>query len=360
MSLINNKFLENKKILITGHTGFKGSWLCHILLLNNAKIYGISKDIPTKPSIFRDSNLKNKIKSFKLDIKNRKKFIILFNKIKPDLIFHLAAQPLVITSYKDPVNTINSNIIGTINILEALRQYKKKCTCIMITSDKAYENVEQINGYKEEDKLGGKDIYSATKASADILIQSYFNSFFKKNTNLRLGVARAGNVIGGGDWASDRVVVDAIKSWTKGIKVTLRNPKSTRPWQHVLEPLDGYITFAKNLSMSKKLNGHAFNFGPSSQKDVTVEKLINDLGQFFQINKPTKIFKNSKSLFESNLLKLNCNKAKRYLKWKSKLSYKDLIYMTGNWYKDYVQNKSNVTELINRDIIYYEKKKYKK
>ena len=226
---------KNKKVLVTGHTGFKGSWLSVWLLKLGAHVVGIAKDIPTHPSMFEALGLEKRLTHYQADIRDLATMTQIIGNEKPDFVFHLAAQAIVSTSYKDPIETISSNVMGTANILEALRSSNHTCTAVIITSDKAYDNVEQVWGYKEDDKMGGKDVYSGSKGAAELVIKSYFNSFFKSSTcNVKLAIARAGNVIGGGDWAKDRIVVDCMVAWSKGEKVEIRSPQATRPWQHVL------------------------------------------------------------------------------------------------------------------------------
>ena len=228
--------------------------------------------------MFKELDLKDKIKHYEEDIRNLEKIKEIFSNEKPDFIFHLAAQPIVSISYENPIETISSNAMGTANILEALRIINSKCTVVMITSDKAYDNVEQVWGYKENDKMGGKDIYSGSKGAAELIIKSYYHSFFKsQNSNVKLSIARAGNVIGGGDWAKDRIVVDCMKAWSENKKVEIRAPKATRPWQHVLEPLSGYLNLGQELYNNPKLHGEAFNFGPRAEQNHTVEELLIDL-----------------------------------------------------------------------------------
>ena len=242
---------KSKKILITGHTGFKGSWLTAWLLKIGAEIVGVSKDIPTQPSMFEVLGLEEKIKHYNQDIRDLEKIRFIINKEKPDFIFHLAAQAIVSTSYIDPIETITTNAIGTANILEVLKTYKNPCISVMITSDKCYDNIESIWGYKEDDNLGGKDIYSGSKAAAEHIIKSYYHSFFKDiNHPVKIGVGRAGNVIGGGDWAKDRIIVDSMLAWSNNQSVEIRSPKATRPWQHVLEPLSGYLLLGSKLQKS--------------------------------------------------------------------------------------------------------------
>tara|TARA_B000000475_G_C15983677_1_gene442066 strand:+ start:501 stop:1601 length:1101 start_codon:yes stop_codon:yes gene_type:complete len=347
---------KNKVVLVTGHTGFKGTWLVVWLKILGAKVIGISKGLPTEPSAFSLMKLSKDIQDYRFDIKNLDKIKAVIAKHKPDFIFHLAAQAIVSTSYKDPIDTIQTNAIGTMNILEAIKDYKKKCSVVMITSDKCYENVEWVWGYKETDQLGGKDIYSASKAAAEIIIHGYYHSFVKNNSNISLGIARAGNVIGGGDWAKDRLIVDSVSSWMQQSKVTIRSPKSTRPWQHVLEPLSGYLLLGSNLSDSKFLNGEAFNFGPQSEQNRTVKEVIEELARLWGFKKPSDaiIFAKSPKFKEAALLKLNCDKASFYLNWEPTLAFSETMEMVADWYKDYQANKSNVLNITSAQIISYQ------
>ena len=228
--ILTKKYL-NKKVIVTGHTGFKGSWLSAWLILLGAKVIGISDNYSTSPSHFKSLKIKNKIKHYLTDVRNLKEIKKIFIKHKPDYVFHLAAQPLVNTSYIDPIKTFETNILGTLNILESLRYIKNRCIAVIITSDKVYKNLEIKKGYKETDILGGFDPYSASKASAELILKSYINSyFFKEKKNIRIGIARAGNVIGGGDWSENRLIPDCIKSWSKNKTVILRNPRSCGSW----------------------------------------------------------------------------------------------------------------------------------
>jgi CDP-glucose 4,6-dehydratase len=325
---------QGKKVLITGHTGFKGSWLTTWLLELGAEIIGVSKDIPTNPSMFEVLKLEEKIKHYFTDIRDLDKFIKIFENEKPDFLFHLAAQPIVSTSYKNPLETITSNIVGTANIMESLRLTNLNVTAILITSDKAYDNVEQVWGYQEDDQMGGKDIYSGSKGGAELVIKSYFHSFLKDSQNVRIAVGRAGNVIGGGDWAKDRIVVDCVEAWSEYKSVEIRSPKATRPWQHVLEPLSGYLNLGAELFERKELHGEAFNFGPRAEQNHTVLELLTDLSYGWNITEPYKITDNI-PFHEAGLLKLNCDKALFYLKWQSTMLYKNTIKFTRDWYLNY-------------------------
>ena len=259
-------YFKNKRVLITGDTGFKGSWLSFWMYLNGAKVLGISSNIPTNPSNFAALNLKRKIKHKTIDIRDSKKIVSAILNFKPDYIFHLAAEAIVKKAYFNPKYAWETNTIGTLNILEAMRKIKKNVVTIIITSDKVYKNLEIKRGYHENDILGGYDPYSASNASADLAVQSYFKSYLVKKNNIKICIARAGNVIGGGDWSEGRLIPDCIKKWSSKKIVQIRNPKSTRPWQHVLDVLNGYISLAIKLKKSKIINGHAFNFGPKIEK----------------------------------------------------------------------------------------------
>ena len=330
------KQFKNKKVLITGHTGFKGSWLTSWLVMLGAKVTGLSINIPTTPSHFKAIKLKNKINHKKVDIRNLKLLKKTFKKYQPDYVFHLAAQSLVKKSYYDPIYTWETNTIGTLNVLESLREIKKNCIAVLITSDKSYKNLEIKRGYKENDILGGKDPYSASKASAELAIQSHISSFFPlKKTKVFIGIARAGNVIGGGDWSENRLIPDCVKSWSKNKRALIRNPKSTRPWQHVLEAVSGYLLLASTLKRNKKLHGEAFNFGPDNTNNYSVIFLVKLIKKYWKVTSWKLSKKRKKGFYESNLLKLNSNKAKIKLKWKCILSFAETISMVADWYKNY-------------------------
>lgn len=331
------KFFKNKTIIVTGHTGFKGSWLSLVLINLGARVIGISNKIPTKPSFFEILKLQKKIIDLREDIRDLKKIKNIFKKYKPNYVFHLAAQSLVKKSFKEPFYTFSTNFIGTLNVLESLRALKNECVSVIITSDKSYKNFEIDRGYKETDILGGEDPYSASKGSAELVIQSYCKSFFKDKKK-KIGVARAGNVIGGGDWSEDRLVPDCIKSWARNKKVTLRNPTSTRPWQHVFEAIFGYLTLAIKLKKNHKLHGEAFNFGPDNKENKSVLNVVLEMKKSWQAVSWT-IKKVKKAEHESKLLKLNSNKARVKLNWKNNLNFRESIKMTIDWYKNFYEKK---------------------
>jgi CDP-glucose 4,6-dehydratase len=347
------KFFKNKKVLITGNTGFKGSWLSLWMNLYGAKVLGISSNIPSKPSNFNVLNLKKKIKQKKIDLRNSKLLNREINNFKPDYIFHLAAEAIVKKAYKNPKLTWETNTLGTVNLLESICQLKKKIIVVIITSDKVYKNLEISRGYHENDILGGFDPYSASKASADLAVQSYYFSKLKYKKNIRLSIARAGNVIGGGDWSEGRLIPDCIKKWSLNKTVQIRNPNSTRPWQHVLDVLNGYISLATQLNKKSSINGEAFNFGPKNEKNREVYKIVKEMskrwfGSSWKINKDTK-------LIESNLLKLNSSKAKRLLNWECKLNLKKAIHHTVEWYKTFYFNRKNIKNFSTKQIVEFEK-----
>jgi len=358
-----NDIYINKKVLVTGHTGFKGSWLTTWLLKLGAEVIGVSKDIPTNPSMFEELNLENKIKHYQEDIRNLKNIIEIISNEKPEFLFHLAAQPIVSVSYTDPIETISSNVMGTANILEALKVSNHKCTAIIITSDKAYDNVEQVWGYKEDDKMGGKDIYSGSKGAAELIIKSYYHSFFEKDDcNIKLAIGRAGNVIGGGDWAKDRIVVDCMEAWSKNEVVEIRSPRATRPWQHVLEPLSGYLNLGKVLFDDVTLNGEGFNFGPRAEQNHTVEELLIDLSKYWDYKNLDEAYKVTDNIpfHEAGLLKLNCDKALFYLDWQANLEYNDTIRFTSQWYYNFYKTDKNILQFTMNQIEEYESLAFKK
>ena len=331
-----NSVFSGKTVLITGHTGFKGSWLTLWLSLLGAKVVGVSKDIPSTPSNFAVISNDLEIIDMRVDVTDSQSICDAMIKHQPDFVFHLAAQALVRPSYESPVETFATNAIGTASVLEGLRMLSKPVTAVMITSDKAYDNVEWVWGYRETDRLGGKDPYSASKGMAELAIRSYFESFFDNNeSNVRIGITRAGNVIGGGDWAVDRIVPDCMNAWSKGGNVDIRSPNATRPWQHVLEPLSGYLQLAASLSESSDLSGEAYNFGPPAEQSYSVGALIDEMSNYWDLVKWNDVSKNEDHLHEAGLLKLNCDKALFDLNWQPALNFQETVKMTVEWYKHY-------------------------
>ena len=346
------KFFYNKKVLITGHTGFKGSWLTLWLNHMGAKVMGVSSNTISNPLNFDILKLKKKILNKKIDLRNYNKISKQIFKFKPDYIFHLAAEAIVKRSYQNPKYAWETNTFGTINILETLKNYKKKITVVIITSDKVYQNVEIERGYKEDDKLGSLDPYSASKASADLATQSYINSYFKKKNNIKIAIARAGNVIGGGDWAEGRLIPDCVRRWSKNKTVILRNPKSTRPWQHVLDVLRGYLILAVNLKKRRSINGEIFNFGPKKEENSDVINIVKEMKTSW--GKASWVIKKNKSFLQPALLQLDSTSANKILGWKCLLNLIDSVYYTTKWYKTYYKKSENILNFSINQIKEYE------
>ena len=343
---------KKKNILITGHTGFKGFWLALILKKLGANVSGISL-----PIVNNENNHFNILEGDKLfknyyqDIRDYELLKSNLTEIKPDYVFHLAAQAIVSESYKYPLDTFNVNTIGSLNLLEALRNTSENCNIIMITSDKVYENVEWNYGYREIDILGGKDPYSASKASAELAIKCFYHSYLK-NTNLKIVSARAGNVIGGGDWSKDRLVPDCIRSWMRNEEVIIRSPNSTRPWQHVFEPLNGYLTIAEKLSITNSISGESFNFGPNSSSELKVIEAVKVLEKKWGNNSKFSICE-QKNFKESNLLKLNCDKSHSILNWYPLINFEKCADLTISWYKKAMIDPLHTKEITNEQIEWF-------
>lgn len=364
---INNMMLtkayQGKRVLVTGHTGFKGSWLTTWLLKLGAKVCGLSDNIPTNPSMFEVLGLENKIENNFCDIRDFKSVLKILREFTPDYVFHLAAQPIVSVSYAEPLDTIETNVMGTAVLLEALRQWNQDCNVVIITSDKCYENVEWVYGYKETDHLGGKDIYSGSKGAAEVIFHAYYNSFFKSSHNrIKLATGRAGNVIGGGDWAKDRIVVDCMKNWAIGNVVEIRSPEATRPWQHVLEPLSGYLTLGARLNIDERIVGESFNFGPKSEQNRTVLELLTDLSRVWNYGSAEEAYCITDNIpfHEAGLLKLNCDKALFYLQWESNLSYQECVQMVGEWYYSFYNLHPNMFDFTMDQLTQYENLGFKR
>ena len=341
--LIHPEFWRGRKVLITGHTGFKGSWLALWLSEMGAKITGIGLNPDTSNNLYTQIQLDQRLENnFIVDIRDAQSVKNIIKRCKPEAAFHLAAQPLVRESYQNPIGTWETNVIGSLNILEGLKSLEHFCSAIMITTDKVYKNKEWIYGYRENDELGGYDPYSASKAAAEIGIESWRNSFCgnKKHQaqNLAIATARSGNVIGGGDYAAERIIPDTIRSIIARKKICIRNPKATRPWQHVLEPLSGYLCLSEKLTNegykdNKQGNRFctAFNFGPSIGNNKTVQELVEESLRHWPGEYELK--NNAHDPHEANLLHLQIDKAINLLGWQPKLDFKETVRKTIIWYK---------------------------
>ncbi len=348
---------EGKNVLVTGHTGFKGSWLVAWLKQMGASVTGIALDPPSTPNHFGVANLSNGILDHRFDIRDVSSVEAIILQVQPEFVFHLAAQPIVGKSYVDPLETWTTNVMGTISVLEALRKVDHNCTAVIITSDKCYDNVEWEWGYRENDALGGPDPYSASKGAAELAIRSYVKSYFSSDNNtVRIASARAGNVIGGGDWAANRIVPDCVESWSRNQIVELRNPHSTRPWQHVLEPLGGYLQLGALLSQHPNLHGEAFNFGPQAQQNHSVLELVTQMSKRWPEVRWAECEPQSSQFYESGLLKLNCDKALHFLNWHAVLDFEETVALTADWYRSFYVAPDSIGEVTNRQIADYSKK----
>jgi len=351
---IFENFYKGKRVLVTGHTGFKGSWLSIWLHELGAEVIGIAKDPYTERDNYVLSGLKNKIIDLRGDITDGALMKELFRKYQPEIVFHLAAQPLVRLSYEIPVETYQTNVMGTINILEAIRATDRVKVGVMITTDKCYENKEQIWGYRENEPMGGYDPYSSSKGAAEIAINSWRRSFFNPKLYEKHGKSiasvRAGNVIGGGDWAKDRIIPDCIRALEANKIIEIRSPKAVRPWQHVLEPLSGYMLLAKKMWKEPTKYCEGWNFGPKAESIATVwdvaSKVIDNYGKG-KLND----LSDQNALHEANLLMLDISKAKFNLAWEPRIGINQCISLTVDWYKQY--NDTNVYQLCIEQIKKY-------
>ena len=326
---------EGKRVWLSGHTGFKGSGLSEWLLDLGAVVHGYALAPDTAPALFNQLGLATRLEHEVADIRDAQSVRRSIHDFRPDFVIHMAAQPLVRRSYAIPVETYETNVMGTINVLEALRGITSPCSVVIVTTDKCYKNHESGRAYEEQDPLGGHDPYSSSKAMAEIATSAYWNSYFLKSM-VRVASARAGNVIGGGDWAEDRIVPDAMRALNQGDNIRVRNPKAVRPWQHVLEPLGGYLSLAAGMADDASLTT-AFNFGPDPDSNRTVEDLVTEIlknrqGLWKDASDPT-------ALYEATLLNLSVEKANRLLGWKPRWNFEETIKRTVSWY-DQVHHKA--------------------
>lgn len=342
--VVNASFWKNKRVYVTGHTGFKGSWMVTWLTQMGAHVTGYALPPATTPSLFTEVEKELQMHSELGDISHYQKFSESLHRADPEIIFHMAAQPLVRYSYEQPLETFQTNIMGTANLLQSARTLKSLRAVVVITTDKVYENGEKDYAYHEQDQLGGHDPYSSSKACAEIVTSAMKRSFFSAPHNAAISTVRAGNVIGGGDWALDRIVPDVVRAFQKAEIVQLRHPGATRPWQHVLEPLGGYLRLAEKMwDGDKHTFGAAWNFGPESENAVPVEKLVSLLAQHW----PGVRWQKDEGAHphEAFYLKLESAKAKKALNWAPRWGIEKTAQMTADWYRHFYMKKASAYEL---------------
>ena len=345
------KFYKNKKILVTGATGFKGSWLCSWLLKLGAKVYGTGYSPNQNKNLFYDLNLNNRINLKIFDIRDYRRLKNFIYYSKPKIIFHLAAQSLVYNSYQKPLITFDINCRGTLNILEITKKYKFIKSVVLITSDKCYENVGKIKRYKESDMLGGVDPYSASKGAAELIIRSYRESFFKNKKKCGVSSARAGNVIGGGDWSKKRLIPDCIRSLIKNETILLRNPNFSRPWQLVLEPLKGYLILAKKQFENPLKYSGAWNFGTERKSTTSVKQIAKYIVNYWGKGKIRTTGNNK--FYEQQDLQIDSNKAKKKLGWFPTYNTEKSLKVTTDWYQKVLRKRKNSIDVTNEQIENY-------
>lgn len=350
-----NNIYRNKKVFITGHTGFKGSWLSIWLQTLGAKVCGYSLKPNTNPSMYRELDIENKIEKSIigniLDYETLEKSI---NDFQPEIIFHLAAQPIVRLSYKEPKLTYETNVIGTLNVLEVARKCKSVRAFVNVTTDKCYENKEIARGYKEDEPMGGYDMYSSSKGCVEIMSSSYRRSFLQEEDSMSMATARAGNVIGGGDWAEDRLIPDCIRYINQNKAIEIRNPIAVRPWQHVLEPLSGYLLLGQKLLETGKDYAEGFNFGPNEESVLKVSEVAQKIIDNY--NKGEVIVHKKDNLHEANLLMLNIEKAKTVLNWTPTYTANEAIKETVEWYKHFYAKDTDMYQYTIQQIKNYSSK----
>lgn len=332
---VNSAFWKGKKVFLTGHTGFKGSWLSLWLQNIGALVKGYSLDVNTQPSLFIEANIAKEMNSEIGDIRDLGCLTKSMTDFNPEILIHMAAQPLVRLSYKEPVETYSTNVIGTVNVLEAARKCKDLKAIVCVTTDKCYENKEWEWGYRENEPMGGHDPYSSSKGCAELVISAYRRSFFNSKETASLASARAGNVIGGGDWSEDRLIPDILRAFEKSKPVVIRNPLSTRPWQHVLEPLSGYLVLAQELYLKGDEFAEGWNFGPKDEDCKSVNWILDEMVNNWGIGASWVLDKNNNP-HEAGFLKLDCSKAQQKLKWEANWNLKYTINSIVNWYKIWI------------------------
>lgn len=355
MNKLFNDIYRGKRVLITGHTGFKGSWLSLLLNELGADVYGFALEPPTSPSLYKEAKIDELVTSYIGDVRDIYYLTKVIQEVQPEIVFHMAAQPLVRESYKIPVETYSTNVMGTVHLLEACRSTSSVKAIVNVTTDKCYENKEWHWGYRENEPMGGYDPYSNSKGCSELITSAYRNSFFNpseyKNHGVAVATARAGNVIGGGDWAEDRLIPDFIRAISKGEKVRIRSPFAIRPWQHVLEPLSGYLRLAEFLYTEGPKFAQAWNFGPYDHDARNVEWITNTICEFWGDEASFEIDKKPQP-HEANYLKLDCSKANAELNWFPKWDIQTTLKSIVDWNKAYLNNE-DIREVTKRQIHQY-------
>jgi len=354
---MKKSFWNGKKVLITGHTGFKGSWMSLWLKINGANVTGYALPPPTTPSFFEIGNIHKDMISITGDVRDLQHFQAVVAKYRPEIIIHMAAQPIVRYSYSNPIETFSTNIMGTVNVLETVRQTDSVKVVLIITSDKCYDNKEWLWGYRENDPMGGHDPYSSSKGCAELITSAFHRSYFSKDNFKKHGVAvasaRAGNVIGGGDWGQDRLIPDIMRAIMKNQPVMIRNPHAYRPWQHVLEPLSGYMCLIKKLWEDGEKFAGGWNFGPEDSDCEPVSWIMKNLDHLWDGSINWKL-DSTDNPHEATYLKLDCSKAKKLLGWFPKLKLATALEWVAQWYSIYFNSK-NIREISEKQISQYEK-----
>jgi len=349
---MDKQFWKNKKVFITGHNGFKGSWLSIWLTELGAKVTGYSLKPNTEPSLFETCFLDKKLNSVIGDIRDYEKLKKIITLVQPDIVIHMASQALVLQSYENPIETYQTNLMGTVNILNAIRDISSIKVFINVTSDKCYENNDSLKAFKEGDAMGGFDPYSSSKGCSELITAAYRSSFF--NDTVSIATARAGNIIGGGDWALNRIIPDFIKKINQNQKLSIRNPRAVRPWQFVLEPLNGYLILAEKLFLDGQHYSESWNFGPDNQDDKSVEWLISKFDKEYGEGSNFEIESTENSLHEAKNLKLDCSKSMKRLNWAPKLNIEKSISMTCAWYKNFYKGDQDMYSFSAEQIKQYE------
>lgn len=359
--MINFSTYRGKKVLVTGHTGFKGSWLVSWLTMLGADVIGYALPPQTTPNHFDILKLEKHITHIIGDVRDKDMLASVIQKHKPEFVFHLAAQPLLRRSYREPVLTYETNIMGTVYALDAVRMSETVCAVVSVTSDKCYENREWIYGYRENDPLGGYDPYSSSKGCAELVTAAYRNSFFNpleygKKHHVAVASARAGNVIGGGDWAEDRLIADCVRCLVKNEPIVLRHPHATRPWQHVIEPIAGYLLLGMHLYEEGHRYSSAWNFGPHDASIISVEKIVQEIIRLWGTGSYR--VETTSTLHEAQLLKLDISKALTQLKWHPAYTIHEALEATITWYKTFYEGTNDMTAFTQRQIKAYMQKEW--